>query len=368
MPSILFRYLAREMLQVTLAVTGIVLLIIMSGRFVNYLADAANGTMNAEFLFAVMGYRIPEFLVMIIPMGLFLGIIMAYGRLYVDNEMTVMNACGMSQKQLLGMTMVPSLVIMLLVGLSSLYVAPYGIQKVEQILFQQRTMTEFDTLTAGRFQKFGGGSRVTYTEALSDDNKQMDVVFIANRSTDPGSGMMSLVLAEKGRISTPEDDGPRYLILSDGFRYDLSPGGLKVRMSEYETYGIRMEESSEAQEISKERALPTSELLAMNTPEATAEWQWRLSLPLLIPIIVLMAVPLSRVNPRQGRFVKLLPGVLIYLLYLSLLITGRSMVEDGRLPASLGLWSIHACFLVIALIIYFMEPLKLMAARRKANA
>ena len=109
-----------------LAVTGVVMLIIMSGRFVNYLAQAASGSLNADFLFAIMGYRMPEFLVMIIPLGLFLGIIMAYGRLYVENEMTILGATGMSQAQLLRMTMIPALGVMALVAFLSLFYCAQG--------------------------------------------------------------------------------------------------------------------------------------------------------------------------------------------------------------------------------------------------
>ncbi|MRI34582.1 LPS export ABC transporter permease LptF [Endozoicomonas sp. OPT23] len=373
MPSILFRYLAKEMLQVTLAVTGVVLLIIMSGRFVNYLAQAANGTLNANFLFAIMGYRMPEFLVMIIPLGLLLGIVMAYGRLYVENEMTIMSACGLSQNQLLKMTMVPALGVMLLVGLLSLFVAPQGLQKVEAIWAKQDSLTEFDTLVPGRFQTFSGTNRVTYTETLTDDNQKMEGVFIAQGATDPDGGSISLVLADSGRISNTESEQTKYLILNDGIRYDLSPGGLKVRETEYKTYGIRMQNSKVSQEITREQALPTSQLLSSDTREHKAELQWRFSMPLLIPILVLLAVPLAKVNPRQGRFVKLLPGVLTYLLYLSLLISTRGMIDEGRLPPSIGLWPVHGAFLLLALGVYFKDSvLTLLSrksmARRKLNA
>ncbi|KEQ12122.1 LPS export ABC transporter permease LptF [Endozoicomonas numazuensis] len=366
MPSILFRYLAKEMLKVTFAVTGVVLLIIMSGRFVNYLAQAANGSLNADFLFAIMGYRMPEFLVMIIPLGLFLGIIMAYGRLYVENEMTVMGACGVSQGRLLRMTMIPALCIMVVVALLSTMVAPWGIKKVETILSQQDSMTEFDTLVPGRFQKFEGANRVTYTESLTDDNQQLEKVFIAHQSSASDSSEISLVMAESGRISTTEEEGQRYLILSDGFRYDLVPGAPKVRVTQYETYGIRMEESTVADEISKEQALPTSVLIGSDNPSYIAELQWRISLPLLIPIIVLLAVPLSKVNPRQGRFAKLLPGVLLYLLYLALLISTRGMVDDGRLSPQLGVWWVHGAYLLLGLGVYFQEPVQVMIAKRRA--
>ncbi len=356
------------MLQVMLAVTSVVLLIIMSGRFVNYLAQAATGTLKADFLFAIMGYRIPEFLVMIMPLGLFLGIILAYGRLYVDNEMTVLSACGLSQNQLAGMTMVPAIGVMLLVALLSLVVAPWGIQKVERIFAEQDSLTEFDTLVSGRFQKFGW-QRVTYAESLTDDHQQMNRVFIANRNVNSNNmGSMTLLLAEKASIeANAKEGGQRYLILDDGYRYDLTPGALPLREIAFEHYGLRMEERHSREEISKEQALPTAKLMESDAPGYRAELQWRISLPLLIPIVVLMALPLARVNPRQGRYVKLLPGILLYLLYLALLMSGRGAIEDGRLPPDIGLWPIHALFLLVALMLYLVEPGKLWLARRRAG-
>ena len=368
MPLIIFRYLSRQMLQVMLAVTSVVLLIIMSGRFVNYLAQAATGTLKADFLFAIMGYRIPEFLVMILPLGLFLGILLAYGRLYVDNEMTVLSACGLSRNQLLGMTMIPAVGVMLLVALLSLVVAPQGIQKVERIFAEQDSLTEFDTLVSGRFQKFGW-QRVTYAEELTDDHQQMNKVFIANRNVNSNNmGSMTLLLAEKARIeANAGEGGQRYLILDDGYRYDLTPGALPLREIEFENYGLRMEERRSRKEISKEQALSTTKLMDSDAPGHRAELQWRISLPLLIPIVVLMALPLAQVNPRQGRYVKLLPGILLYLLYLALLMSGRGAIEDGRLPPDIGLWPIHTLFLLIALMLYLVEPGKLWLARRRAG-
>ncbi|MGB0360670.1 MAG: LPS export ABC transporter permease LptF [Endozoicomonas sp.] len=369
MPLIIYRYLSRQMLQVMLAITAVVLLIIMSGRFANYVAQAATGTLKAEFLFAIIGYRIPEFLVMILPLGLFLGIILAYGRLYVDHEMTVLRACGLSRNQLLGMTLLPSLLVMIVVGLLSLWIAPAGIMKVGQIFNQQDSLTEFDILVPGRFQNIGTGQRVTYAELLSDDRQQMNQVFIANRNVNSNNvGAMTLLVSETAMVeNNVGQNGERYLLLKDGYRYDLTPGILPIRETLFGSYGVRMEQKSTAKWVGKEQALPTHELMTSDQLSYRAELQWRLSLPLLIPIIVLLALPLAQVNPRQGRYVKLLPGILLYLFYLSLLMSGRGAIENGRLPVGIGLWPIHGLFLLIAFILYFFEPGKLWLSRRRAG-
>ena len=108
---IVFRYLSREVLLTSSAVSAVLLVIIMSGRFIKYLAQAAQGILDPGVLLLIMGYRIPGFLQLILPLGLFLGILLAYGRLYLDSEMTVLTATGMSEQRLLAYTLTPALLI-----------------------------------------------------------------------------------------------------------------------------------------------------------------------------------------------------------------------------------------------------------------
>lgn len=99
-----------------------------------------------------------------------------------------------------------------------------------------------------------------------------------------------------------------------------------------------------------------------------SELQWRLSIPLLVFIVTLLAVPLSKVNPRQGRFLKLLPAVLLYMSYLALLITARGMLDKGKIPLGLGLWWVHLIFLAIGLLLVYWEPLSLKWAASRARS
>ncbi|MDD7804972.1 MAG: LPS export ABC transporter permease LptF [Endozoicomonas sp. (ex Botrylloides leachii)] len=366
MPFIIFKYLSKQVLQVLLAVSSVVLLILMSGRFVNYLTQAAEGQIKADFLFLIMAYRIPEFLVMILPLGLFLGIILSYGRLYVDNEMSIFSACGLSQNQLLKLTMGPACVVMVVVGILSLYVAPMGIHQVESILAKQDTLTAFDTMVPGRFQVLGNGSRTTYAESLSNNKKTMEQVFIANRTaSNEKTGSITLVLANTANLTTRKE-GVRYLILHNGYRYDLTPGLPNVTTIKYKTYGLKMPNHKVPEAVAREQALPTTALLGSNDPRYIAELQWRLSLPFLVPIIVLLAIPLARVSPRQGRFVKLLPALLLYLFYIMTLIALRGAVADGQISSLWGMWWIHVVYLCLALIIYFYEPARFAIAKRRA--
>jgi len=366
---IVFRYLSRELLVTMSAVSAVLLVIIMSGRFIKYLAQAAQGLLDPGVLLLIMGFRLPGFLQLILPLGLFLGILLAYGRLYLESEMTVLSATGMSQRRLLVYSLAPAALVAGVVGWLSLGLAPQGIAEVDRILNQQDSLTEFDTLVPGRFQTLRGGSRVTYTRELSADRSELGGVFISetnvSRQTGKESGL-SVLVAESGRQEV-QPDGSRYLILENGYRYDGSPGQADYRAIQYDTYGVLLPKPEVSMELSEREALPTRELLGSDNIRHRTELQWRFSLPLLVFVVTVLAVPLAKVNPRQGRFLKLLPAILLYMTYLALLIAVRGALDKGRIPMALGLWWVHGLFLAIGLLMLYWEPIRLRMKKGSAQ-
>jgi len=367
---IVFRYLSRELLVTMSAVSAVLLVIIMSGRFIKYLAQAAQGLIDPGVLLMIMGYRLPGFLQLILPLGLFLGILLAYGRLYLDSEMTVLSATGMSQRRLMMYSLAPAALVALLVGWLSMGLAPQGVAQVDRILNEQDSLTEFDTLVPGRFQTLRDGTRVTYTRELTADRTQLAGVFISETNLSGASGKprgLSVLVAESGRQEV-QPDGSRYLILENGYRYDGNPGQADYRAIQYDTYGVLLPKPEVSVEVSEREAMPTLELFGSDNVRLQSELQWRLSLPLLVFIVTLLAVPLAKVNPRQGRFLKLLPAILLYMAYLALLIAARGALDKGRIPMALGLWWVHALFFSIGMLMLFWEPLTLAVAKRRAVA
>ncbi|WP_457787830.1 LPS export ABC transporter permease LptF [Pseudomonas sp. PL-6] len=367
---IVFRYLSREVLVTLSAVSAVLLVIIMSGRFIKYLAQAAQGALDPGVLFLIMGYRIPGFLQLILPLGLFLGFLLAYGRLYLDSEMTVLSATGVSQQRLTAYSMAPALIVALLAGWLSMGLAPQGVAEVSRILNEQDALTELDTLVPGRFQSMKDGSRVTYSQELSADRSELRGVFMSEKrfSADGRSERgITVLVAESGRQEI-QADGSRYLILENGYRYDGEPGEADYRAIQYDTYGVLLPKPEVAIEASEREAMPTRELLGSDDPRLQAELQWRLSIPLLVFVVTLLAVPLSKVNPRQGRFLKLLPAIFLYMAYLGMLIAARGALDKGKLPPGLGLWWVHGIFLAIGVLLLYWEQLSLWWAGRRAAA
>lgn len=349
--SIIFRYLTRQVIVSMLAVSGVLLLVFMSGRFIKYLADAAAGELDGGVLFTIMAYRFPSFLELILPLGLFIGILLAYGRMYLESEMTVLFACGVSDRQVLSQTLVAGGAVMLVVGAMSLYFSPVGMKKVQDIINAQRQQSEFALLAPGRFQSISSGDRVTYVEGLSKDKRKLLGVFIAEFAKD-GSGL-TLTTAESGSQFTDKETGSRFLVLEDGQRYEGAPGRLDYKTTTFDAYGLKIAEPKSVHVSRYEDAIPTMELMESEDPEMRALFHWRLSLPLIVPVVTLLAVRLSRVNPRQGRFFHLLPAMMLYIIYLGLLIVARDALAKEQVPEWLGLTWVHVIFLCMGLWLQF---------------
>jgi lipopolysaccharide export system permease protein len=345
---IIFRYIARDLFGTTVAVCAVLMLVIISGRFVKYLAEAAAGMLDANILFAVIGYRLPGFLELILPLAFFLGILLVYGRLYVDSEMTVLYACGMSPSKLIVYTMVVAVFVAGIVAWLSFSVSPGGLAKAEALLSAQKSRGEFESLEGGKFYPLRGGRGVTYTESIDDDGT-MHEVFLSQSSIDSSGVRQVVVLAEKGRPKRAEENGERYLVLRNGYRIEGTPGRADFQITAFDEYGQRLEKDNKIRRHREKAAImSTAALRASDRPEHIAALQWRYSVPILVLVVSLMAVPLSRTNPRQGRFVKVFPAVLLYISYLVGLNAARGALEDGEISATLGLWWVHGVFLMIA--------------------
>ncbi len=353
---ILFRYFAREVFLTMFAVAGIVLVISMGWRFSGYLEQAAAGGMAREVLFALMAYRLPGFLELIVPVSFFLSIMLVYGRLHVDSEMVVLQACGISSMRIIGMTLLLSIGVMLFTAMIALWLKPMGERQVEALLTGQKNLTEFDTLVPGRFQTLSSGQRVTYTEDFSDVGGLTGVFINEYRSPSTSDGPRDAitVISNSGRTQV-DPTGRRFLVLNDGTRYRGIPGQKGYQVIHYEEYGQLVENDSPRVMKARRTAIPTVDLLTATTPEALSELHWRIAVVLIVPVIALMAIPLAKVNPRQGRYNRLVPAMILCFLYIVSLSGARSGLEKEHLPLSLGLWWVHGIFIVIVAMLYRLD-------------
>lgn len=347
---IIFRYIVRELLSVTVAVTTILLLVLISGRFVKYLAEATQGQLDPFSIFAIIGYRIPGFLELTLPLAFFLALLLTLGRLYVENEMSVLQACGITHGQILRMVLVVAIAVAGSVGWLSLTVSPAGIVKAHELVDSQRNRGELDKLPAKRFYTFKDGRGVAHINQVTADG-QLQEVFFSQTENRNGEIVPVVVVAESAHQQIT-DEGTRYLVLENGYRIEGLPGKKDYQVVKFAEFGTKLAKSESVEKESDINAIATADLLESDDPKHIALLQWRLSIPLLVLVVSFMAVSMSKTQPRQGRFGKLLPAILFYFVYLISLNAARGKVESGDLDPSIGIWAVHGLFFAIALIMW----------------
>lgn len=344
------------------AITLILIVVVMISRFLGYLGQAVAGEISSDILLRLMIFRLPEFLLVIVPFALFIGILLAFGRMYSENEMTVLNACGYSHKRVAVSTILSASFLSIFMGLLSLSIAPLGLQHTELLLESQDELTELDLIVAGQFQRFDEGLRTTYAESIGrgEAGRLLNNTFVAWRRGDENAEDQSLrvILSDTARPVIDEASGRRFMLLENGVLYEGVPGQANYLITQFAEQAILMPEPERATELVLEKSLPTASLWNSSLPSYQAELQWRLSVILLIPILSLIAVPMSKVQPRKGRFSKLLPASVLYAVYYVSLQMGMTLLEDERVPIALGLWWVHALFLALGLAMLYAPKLR----------
>lgn len=349
---ILYKHINREILQNFTAILAILTLIFLSQRMVNYLRDAASGDLSGLAVLQLLALFLPVLFSLMLPLTLFLAILLGLGRSYVEHEMTVMRACGVGEQDVLKNLMRPVLALSLATAVMMLVLMPWAADKQQAVLDAQVAEAELSLLSPGRFQQSGDKQSVLYVEEFGAE-KALSGVFFA---TIPSEilGEFSLLSSKSGNHWQAEESGDRYLVLKDGYRYEFVPGSSEWTITKYDRYFMRAGPPSIAAAVRKAKAVSTWDLISPNVEEwrrksFMAEFHWRIAVPLSMPILALIAIPLCRVKPRDGRFAKILPGLGIYLLYTLLLITAKSAMEDGKLNVWIGMWPIHVAALVLGM-------------------
>ncbi|MBV7314483.1 LPS export ABC transporter permease LptF [Shewanella sp. NIFS-20-20] len=351
---IVFRYLIREVLKAQIAVLSVLLTIFISQHFVRVLADASDGEFPASLVMTLLALNLPNLAVLLLPLSLFLGILLAHGRMYAENEMVVFHGVGVSEWYVTRVTLLLVFANMLITGYLSLYVNPWAEEQQNQVMEQAQAEAGLAALVQGRFQTSPDGRAVLFVEEINKDNSLKNVFVAQMPDPKDESGLTDLVVSAGGKV-IEEASGSQTLKLDHGVRYQIPATAADYQIINFGGYGMQIKEQEVDQRRRKMSALPVSELLALNTPDAIAEFNWRLAIPISIPLLTLIAVPLARVNVRQGKFAKMFPAILLYLGYFGLMVAGRKALEDEVIPSELGMWWIHLSALVMGLLLLGKE-------------
>ncbi len=388
---ILRRYMTQQVASTTALVLGFLVVMMLGGRLIRYFGIAAEGNLDIGLLFTIIGYNLPYFLELILPLAFFIALMLVFGRLYVDQEMAVINASGVSRGRL-GRLMTP-LILALFVGEAALSIVgkPWGVRSSENVWQQQALTSAFDLIRPNQF--ISSGNYHLYVGSLSDDKKQLqDVILIQSEPEKKGSATKNslnnvdaktaqqlnipelptalasnaniskdtITLAKRAQQVDTGNSGVTQLDLFQGRRYEIGAGSLKYNQVGFDRYRITLTESSkevitenniETQAIGPlwQAATGNAQVGSNNAMRAAqGELGYRLSLPWLMIIAPMLAVPLAQVRPRQGRWLRLFPSILLFVSCALGIISLKNAVGKGSVSVWAYAWLILG-FMALAL-------------------
>nr|WP_313090773.1 LPS export ABC transporter permease LptF [Moraxella sp. CTOTU48268] len=312
--------LRRYMTQQVAANTAIVLLFLMAlmlgGRLIRYFGIAAEGRLDVGLLFAIIGYNIPTFLELILPLSFFIALMLVLGRMYVDQEMSVLFASGISRGRL------TRLMIPLITGLFvfqmgiSLLAKPWGLSNSEQIWQTQSLGSLLDLVRPKTF--ISSGNYHLYVDEFDKEKRELKNLYVVQQQTDKSGKIAKndvIITATRAyQVPSKDTDSSMQLDLFQGRRYELGTNQAKYNQASFEKYRITLEKPASEKITETNVETQTTAKLLANTqkPEVKAELGYRFTMPWLIIIAAMLATPLAQVRPRQGRWLRLLPSVLIF--------------------------------------------------------
>ncbi len=353
---IITRYLTREVFQSLVTVTMILLLAFLCQQVVRYLNYAAVGKIPVNVLFRLVSFEIPYLLALLLPLGLYLGILLAYGKLSANSEMAILQMNGFGYARLMRLTVGIALAVTALVLVLMLWVNPIISAKRQQVIESgEMTLHLIETLIPGRFQVSSDGSRVMYVEKLSRDRQRAENIFIAQSKPVENSKQhhWMLVSAHQGYQTQDQTSADQFFVTTEGYRYEGAPGQNNYTITQYGKYTVRIPNGDMRVTHAENESLSTAALWQeYANPKRAAELQWRFSIAISTFLLALFAIPLISFRPRQSGYLSLLPAVMIYIIYINLLFVARRWMEEGLISISVGMWWVHGVMLLfIALIL-----------------
>jgi lipopolysaccharide export system permease protein len=353
---IIQRYIYKELLQKLVWILSLLILVFASNKFVGFLADAAEGSLPADMVFLMLGFKMLATLPKILPVSILIAMLLAFSRMATDRELVILAASGISTVFQIKVVTQFALVFCLLVSVITLYFAPWAERNIHELKERAKQEADISGIKAGQFKEFSQGDRVVYVQNPSLEKGSMQEVFLQVRQ----EGKLGVLTSDSARFKIDPKSGNKYAVFSEGRRYVGEPGLLDYQVTEYEKYAILTESASASATAGKISSLPTTEIMLSNNKVHQAEFQWRLSLILSCLLLSILAILLMQSHANERRYTPFVIGISIYLIYSNLLGIAQTLLKRDTIPAFIGLWWVHLVLIAVLLILFYMPKIRQM--------
>ena len=319
--------------------------IVVAQRGVIVFRLASKGIIPNDSILTILVFSLLKYLPILLTLTLFLTILLTLSRWFRDSEMMIWFSSGLGLISFIRPILFFSLPIILLIGFLSLYLSPWATHKSEEYKAGLKNRDELATISPGSFKESKSKDRVFYVEGFGDLGSKVKNVFVQSEQ----NGKLGIIVSNEGsRISTSTDKD-EYIVLKKGKRYEVNHENNNFTEIKFDDYGFLVEKKlPPIIDVNQVEAMPTALLLLTNGNREIAEFVWRVSLPISGIVLIILAIPLSFINPRSGRSVNIIIAIMIFAIYNNLMGVTQSYINLGKLNPYFGGAIVHVLIIGIA--------------------
>jgi len=348
------------------AIFLIILGIVVAQRAGNIVRQVSKGILPNDAIGTILTFSLVKLMPMMLSLAIFLAVLLTLTRWHKDSEMVIWMNAGLSLRQWVVPILRFIFPIVLIISLLSLFVMPWATEKADGYREQLKKRDELSSISPGAFKESSDGDRIYFIESFDKLGYEVKNIFVQSRQ----HGKTGIITASRGSRYKAEN-GDNFLVMLHGRRYEITPNTLDVSTTEFERYDIRIETKESAPQTSTSQAKSTLALLTGAALADQAELHWRFAIPISTIIMVLLAIPLSFVDPRAGRSLNIMFAILIFIIYNNVLSIFQAWITQGKISAWIGLWPVHITFILLGWYLYhrrkYLKPLIPDMFKRKAK-
>ena len=354
---IFHRALLREFAGLAGAVFMTLFAIAVTTRLIRLLGQAAGGKFPSDAVFAFLGFFALGALPVLLSLTMFISVLLTLTRSWRDSEMVIWFGAGQPLTAWLKPVMLFALPQIAVIAALSMFISPWAAQMAGQYATKLESRDDVSRVSPGVFGETANRSRVFFVESVSGDSSAVQNLFVSSVQQNRSGVSMS-----RSGHTESAPNGDRFIVLEQGRRYEGAPGDPEFRLTEFDRYAARIETKESKEVVPTHKNLPTLALIKAPTNQNLGELLWRVGIPISALVLVLLAIPMSFVNPRAGRSANLLFALLTYIVYSNLLSVSQARVAQGRMDFGVGWWLVHAGMIVL-LVVMFAQRMQLIRLR-----
>lgn len=333
--------------------------ILLSTQLIRFLKEAVSGNISPEAVIVLLCFATLQFLPIVLTLTLFVSVLLCLSRVHRDSEMLIWLSAGVSALKWIKPVLKFATPFIVVIAILALVISPWASRMAATYRLQLTVKSELSQITPGTFREVKKGQRVFFVESnnqsnnqsnnknqnKADDNFQIGNIFVAD--VNKANGKLSIITSQTGYQEVEHKTGNKYIVLKNGLRYEVEPGQLDFKITEFKLYKLVAQDGyAQKTNFNSNRQTLIELFNAYNTNSSKAEILWRFSIPISAIILVLLAIPLSHVNPRAAKSTNIIVAILLYAIYNNSISVGQAWVAQGKLSFYIAFIGIHLLMII----------------------